>query len=368
MPESSTGDGALPGSAADEVKPVGGTTGTESSDANSGVPPADSPTAEKQDAKPSPSLADAVRAALAGGKEQPSGSSEGEGSGDATDPPEGEKPPEGDEEDPGEFTEEELNSQKPKTQARIKKLLKQTETLTGKVTELEPQAAGFRAIQDYAKASNLSREDVNTGFEIMRMMRNEPAKALEALTPIFNQLRELVGEVLPQDMQSRVNTGAISLEDAKEISRLRAGHGITVATQKQTEERTAQDRQSEQARQSEQLKADVGSAITKWESDWKSADPDYSLKSNRVNAEIERVLLRETVLAQQGKPNKLPKTVAEAVKMADDVKRDVEKELRQFIPKRNTPINHVSGNGAMQGSKPVAKSVHDAVAQAVGHR
>jgi hypothetical protein len=199
-------------------------------------------------------------------------------------------------------------------------------------------------------------------------MRNDPVKAFEAITPIYQQLQALVGEVLPPDLQEQVNTGQITVPAAKELSRLRAERGVTTSVQQQNAEREQARAAEEAVTATTTLKNGVASAITKWESDWKSSDPDYSLKQSRVTEAIELELNRAVLLAQQGKPNRLPKTVEEAVSLANEVKKRVEKEMRQFAPKRNNPITHVSGNGVTNGSKPVASSIHDAVRMAIGQK
>jgi hypothetical protein len=112
----------------------------------------------------------------------------------------------------------------------------------------------------------------------------------------------------------------------------------------------------------------VATAITKWESDWKASDPDYSLKQSRVSEAIELELSRATALAREGKPNNLPRNVEEAVKLANEVKKRVEKEMRAYIPKRNQPINHITGNGVTNGSKPAARNMQEVVRLAVGHK
>lgn len=369
MPESSTGDEALPGSAADE-KIVPGDAGNSSADTNTGAPPADSPPAEKKDDNKSLGIADAVRAALDKGKEQSSGSGEDEGDGEgagASDPTDGEKPEEGDEGD-DDLTKEEFQALKPKTQRRIEKLARQNTALTTEVDQLRPKAQALEAFHTITRNANLNKEDVNTIFHIGGLMKNDPHKAWEVLKPIVAQLQQLVGEVLPKDLQDQVTGGKITPDAAKELSRLRSEKSVNASTQQQNTERQRQDNAARAAEASQNLQRDVGTAITKWENDWKASDPDYSLKSSRVNEAIELELNRAIILAKEGKPNNLPTSVEQAVKMANEIKKRVEKEMRQFLPKRNTPLTHVTGNGVTNGSKPVPKNMNDVVRMAASGR
>lgn len=369
MPDSSTGDEALRGGAEEEVKNLPGDVGESSADTTQDASTSDSSTGEKKDDNKPTNIADAVRAALFKGEEQSSGSGEGEGE-DTGEPDDAtkEKSKEAEEEDPGDLTDEELKSYKPKTRRRFEKLDRENKAYVAEIKQLKPQAEGFQAVQKYAKDANLSREDVNTGFEIMRLMRNDPVKAWEALEPIVQQLQAMVGNILPADLQSQVTAGKITPEHAKELSRLRAERGISSSVQRETAERTQKENAAQAAEQSLALQNDVALGITKWENDWKASDPDYSLKQSRVNEAIELELNRAVLLAKEGKPNNLPRTVEQAVKLANDVKKRVEKEMRQFLPKRNNAITHVTGNGVNNGSKPLARNMNDVVRMAVGQK
>ena len=369
MPESSTGGEAIKGGSAEDLKNLSASA-SQSSDESQGAPSAESPTAETQDDNKPKDIADAVRAALTEGKEQPSGSGEGEEdeTPDPAKPADGAKPKEGEEEDLGELTEDELKSYKPKTRRRFEKLDRENKDLQAQLANVTPEVEGFRKIQEFSKKANLNREDVNTGFEIMRLMKNDPVRAHAVLTPIFRQLEAMVGVVLPPDLQAQVTEGKITPQTAQELSRLRATQHTSTAIQRDNQERTQREQQEQSVQNAQKLQVDVAKAITNWDSSWKASDPDYSLKKSRVDEAIELELTRAVVLAKEGKPNKLPKTVEEAVALANDVKKRVEKEMRQFIPKRTNTITHVSGNGVNNGSKPQPKSVHDAVSMAIGRK
>ncbi len=268
MSESSTGDEALHGGASEDEN-LPGTTADDVSGSEEGDKPAAPPTAE-DDKKPK-DLAAAVRAALAPKEGQSSGSGEdeGEGAGEAADDPTKAKAKEGEEEELGELTDEELNSYKPKTQRRMRQLLKQSETLTAEVSALRPMAEGFQTIQAYTKKENLTREDVNTGFNIMALMKNNPVEAFNQLKPIYETLQQIVGEVLPADLQTRVASREITQEAAQELSRLRAKEGLTVSQQRQQETRaTEQQTRERQVQATNALKETLGTAVTEWENRW----------------------------------------------------------------------------------------------------
>lgn len=332
--------------------------GGNNQDANS----AGSSDAGSQDAKSTPDIADAIKAALKGGKEGSSDSGESEGgTGEETDPNKAKKP-EGEEEPLGELTDEELASYKGKTQRRMVHFRDQVKSLTSEISDLKPIADRYIAFDNWCKASYLTTEDINTGMNVMRLMKNEPIEAHKVLEPIFRQLEALVGVVLPEDLQQQVTSGTMTKEAAQELSRLRATTAVTKNTEMARTEKQKQDNTKANADAAAQFSADVGTATTKWENNWKASDPDYPLKATRVNEAIELELLR----LQQA--NKLPTTVQGAIKMCEDVKKRVESEMKQFLPKKKALSPNPQVPGSTNGSKPRANSLQEAVSQAVGYR
>lgn len=256
---------------------------------------------------------------------------------------------------------------KPKTQARIKKLLKQTEAQAQEIAAYKPQAETLQRIQQYTSEAGLESQEVNTGFRIMALMKNDPVKAYEALAPIFNTLEALVGVKLPADLQQQVTDGEITQERAQELSRLRAAQGLSHVQQETSAKRTeAANKAKAENEAVQKLSTEVGSATTQWEERQKTSDPDFSLKQSRVMEAIELELLKQLSLAEKGQPNTLPTNAQEAVAFCDKIKSKVDSEMKKFI--RKTPITPVIGNGLTNDSKPAPKSIYDAVAQAVGHR
>ncbi len=363
MSDSSTDDeDALPGAVATEATQGGDTGQNDSSSSTAAAPSEDSATSGKQDDNKPKSIADAVRAALDQGKEQSSGSGESEdktgtsgAAGDAEAKP-------GEEEELGDLTEEELNSYKGKTQRRFRQLDGKNKVLTAELEQFKPMAELGTTIKGMADKANLTREDVNTGFAIMDMMRNDPIKAYDALTPIYEALCSIVGVRLPADLQEQVTKGEITQDRAQELSRLRAATGLNTNRSKEQDERATKAAETESANKVAAVVADVGKAVTDWETRWQKSDPDYAHKQSRVMDAIDLELLRRRDAGT------LPANVKDALAICNAVKTKVEAEFKKILPKKSqTPINHVAGNGAMNGSKPVATSSRDAILQALGH-
>lgn len=320
---------------------------------------AESPAAEQKDDKKPANIADAVRAALSSGKEQSSSSGE-EGGKPGTETKAAKAA--GEEEELGELTDEELASYKPKTQRRIQQFREQVKGLSTELADTRPLAERYIAFDRFCKDANLLAEDINTGMNVMKLMKNDPIKAYETLTPIYNTLQALVGIVLPSDLQQQVEGGRITKEAAQELSRLRASTGLVTEQKKTLDAQETKKRNDAVSQSAKKLGDDVGVATTDWEQRWKASDPDFALKHARVSEAI------ELELRKQADAGTLPRTVKDAVKMLDDVKTRVEREMQKLLPKRQAIKQTPQGPGSTNRSKPRANSVYEAVAQAVGHR
>ena len=309
---------------------------------------AESSTANGEDAKKPGTLLDAVRDALKPQKGEQSSGSEGQAKEGAESAAAAEA--EGEDEDPGEITDDELNRLHSKTRKRMKFLLKQKGELEGKVGELEPRAQQFDRLHGYMTNAGLSVEEVNAGFEIMRLMKQSPEQALASLMPYVNALQSAVGEILPSDLQEQVRQGFVTEAHAKELARLRSSEArraeASRAATEAAERRQVADRQ--------QLAHDASSAVSEWEKKWSASDPDYAKKSGRVLEKIENRLLK----------GPLPKSKQEALALAEQCKAEVEKEMRALLPRR-PEVRHPTGQ-ASQPSSRQPQSTLDVVKMAIG--
>lgn len=336
---------------ADEaIDTTGGTDETTPVSAEEGKPEA-----AQEDGKPK-DLSEAVLSALTGQKpEQASGSKEKSEKGDSAESDKADK----DGEPSGKVSDEDLSDDdlqrlNAKTKKRIKQLLGRAESLGADIERLKPAAESFERIQSFVKKAGLDYEEVNTGFEIMALMKNDPDAAYEKLKPIFITLANMVGAgALPQDLTEKVRTGQMTEEDARELARHRARTGLTqrrVATQRQTEA-TAQQEQAREAQIKQTL--DV---ITAWETQWKSTDADYAKKSERVK---DKMALALTARAQTGKPV----TAAEAKSFMDGILKQVNEEIKALLPQQRPQglRPNPSSNSGRQPVAPAPKSMLDAV-------
>lgn len=254
------------------------------------------------------------------------------------------KKTEGEEAASDEPSADELKLMKPKTRERFQKLQAVNRDLSEKLVAAETEAGHYRKFVEFLDTNGIAEDEANTLFNIGALMKNDPFKALEAITPYYQGLLEVTGNILPPDLVQQVKAGYMTQAAAVEVSRARAQGRIIPAVQQQTQQR-------QEVRQQGQNVATMQSAIGAWEQKWSTSDPDYASKKDRV---LDRL---ELDLARARREGKLPKTAEEAVALAEKARKFVEADLRQFKPRK--PVSTVDGNSASSSHQAAPKNTMD---------
>ncbi len=342
------------GSSPDPVETVPESTPDVATSPDASTPAAPSP-AETKGAESAPSLIDSVKEALGEAKKESSPDSAKGSDADPSAPKaEGDgKPDPAAEQEIGELTEDELKKYAPKTQKRIRQLLTQRGEFEERAKAAESKAELFGRIETFADQNGLSGEDVEGLLEIGALVRGDPFKALDRLTPIYSELLKRTGHVLPAPIQERVQQGYLTEEDARRL--VQAETKAALARERQT----ASDEQLNADRLRSQAQVHVGnvkSAATEWEATRKSNDPDWSLKQPRVAELVELEVHR----------NGYPTSTADVVKMLNDIEKKVSDELKRFSPKPREVIP--AKGGASSGATAEPKTALEAARIALGGR
>jgi len=203
-------------------------------------------------------------------------------------------------------------------------------------------------LKSYMTEAGLSIDEVNTGFEIMKNIKENPQAAYEALMPYIEQMETSTGRRLSADIQERVDEGYLDEESAREMSQLRSREQLaTEASQRAA----AQAQQIQQQQQVQQHATNVSGAVSEWETQWSSSDPDYKLKQPKVMEKIELYLLK----------NGAPSSREHAVQIAEECRKSVNNELLQFRPRKGS-VSPITG-GSSPKSTPEPKSLMEAMQQ-----
>lgn len=209
-------------------------------------------------------------------------------------------------------------------------------------------AEQYEQITSFLSQNNLSAEEAAQGFQIMAMMKNDPAAALEALNPFVQQLGVQSGITMPGDIQSKVEDGYLDEDAGRELSRLRA----EAARERQMREQMQGQQQQQQA-QAELH--NLAATVTDWEERTRASDPDYDLKQDEIDDRV-RVLVTE-----RGRPQTPEQAIAMAKEAYDSVN---ERYKARFGNKRQIR----TASGGKLGGTPQAEptSLMEAVQNALG--
>jgi hypothetical protein len=237
--------------------------------------------------------------------------------------------------DSEDFTEEEKARLSRKAKSRFHKLTGEVGDLKTKVADIEPKAQRFEQLVQFCNDAGLNADEVNRTFDVARAIKQDPLKAFEMLTPVYEQLRQLVGEVLPDDLQQAVNVGQITEAHARELARSRSAATLREQQLQRVEQRQNVERQRKDVTDKWQSAAN---ATTEWENSKAKSDPDWKLKQPRVIELIELDLLKR----QQKNQNFTP-TIEEAITMANAALAKVNEEMKRLrpAPKAMNPITEV---------------------------
>jgi hypothetical protein len=198
-------------------------------------------------------------------------------------------------------------------------------------------------------AQSLSVDEFNTLLQVGALMKNDPAKALQAMAPYYNQLLEVTGSVLPVDIQKAVDEGTISENYAAELARSRAQSALSQQRVTQIENR------SNEAETSHRLN-DLSSTASTWERQWSSSDPDYAKKAELVKQGLELRWRRGDV----------PRSDAEMREQCEAERKAVEKQLRNLLPKKLPATSGPQSGAAGTHSATPPKTLMEAMTRAVG--
>lgn len=245
----------------------------------------------------------------------------------------------------GDVTQEELDSYKPKTRKRIEGLLDDRQRLTERNAALEPAAEQMETLQNFMQERQLTPQNVSELLVVGGLaMSGDPKDLKAALTRVDafrNQIATQLGEVLPEDLQKKVDDGLLDAETAKGVALERVENQRSRVTAEKATQTV--DTVSEEKKASDEKAAAVivHSAISEWQQQKFKSDPDYPRKAELLQKEIK---LR--VNAEGGKV--LDK--AKAVKIAEEAYTEVNRLYKALNPSTNKQPKRVLQSKANFGN------------------
>lgn len=215
-------------------------------------------------------------------------------------------------------TDADLKKLRPETRRRFEQLLSQRDEARTQLTALTPELEQHRQLQGYLREHQLAPDDVNMLLGVGAALRRGDFKSfLNGVMPYVQAAEEAIGARLAPDLRQQVDDGLITEETARELTvrRFQANQARSELDQVRTTHA-----QEDQGRALENVRL----AITNWENDIRSRDPDYALKAVAVRR------FSQALLQERG----APRTPQEALKLVQDAYQEA---TDTFVKARPAP-------------------------------
>lgn len=203
---------------------------------------------------------------------------------------------------------------------------------------LRTDATRYRNIETFMQTNNLNAEEAANALSTFALAKVDPARAFAELKPWLQELLVAAGEILPADLQKRVEAGELTAETAMELSRERAKSKSHETRQTFDQQRSQRD--GEVAQENARV-----TAASDWEKDRKLKDPNFEAKQPLLMREIAFLQM------QNGKPKTADEVRAQLKEAYDNVNKTfVPPARQQQQPQRQKPpIKPVTG-GTVSGN------------------
>lgn len=162
---------------------------------------------------------------------------------------------------------------------RFQHLLRKSKTF-------EQDAVRYRNVQNFIDQQGLTSDEAAELLIVGGLRKTDPVATWQRIKPWVQQLLIDAGEVLPDDLQQRVQTGELSREAAFEISRTKAAHQSMQTTQSFRQ-------QQEERRRQQEAGAAVTGAAQSWEAERRQRDPNFDAKIEPLMKEVAYLQVKE---------------------------------------------------------------------------
>ena len=259
------------------------------------------------------------------------------------------EPGEGDPDLDKDPTEEELAQSTPKAAKRIRKLLNERFALREQIKGLDTEAQISRSLKTYLQTHDIAKEDFQLTLDLAAAMRAGNFRAfLEGVGPYVQLATEALGLTLPNDIQQSVARGQMTQDAGAALSRERYARALA----EQNATRLSQQQQYQHRQQNgADLSRSVEQAVTAWENQVRTSDPDYG----RKEATVRNFLW--AVIQERG----APQSPEHAVEIAKDAYERATNTLRDFAPAPRPTRQVPSSIGrTAAGARPEPKTLMEA--------
>jgi len=227
---------------------------------------------------------------------------------------------------------------------RFRQVIQERKEFKQQAEEFREKSGQFDQVIDFMNENRLTPDEMAEGMKIMALMKNDPSAAQEAMKPHLEMLGRYTGEVLPEDIQLRMNEGYIDQETATELAQARIQNELSQQHNKFAE-----------AQQAHNSQLNIQAAVGSWETTTRNTDPDFDMKQTLISDRV------RGMVAERGQP----RTADEGIEMAREAYESVNDHLRKFSGDPKQPIHPVGGGKVSGTPTPEPKSLQEAMEQAV---
>lgn len=210
---------------------------------------------------------------------------------------------------------------------------------------LKLRATHYDQISDYMRANGLTNDELAQGFEVMALMKNDPIRAKDVLTSHIEKISHFTGDVLPKDIQYKLDVGEIDEDSARELAKYRAKNDYS--------SRALAEQQANQiAQQEANHQKTMYDAVINWEGSIASKDPEYRNKQALVTDRV------KSIMQEVGRPNNPEQAVQFVERAYNEVNQRLGSLAGRTVPTRNPMSTNSSSSGSFA---PQPKSLKEAI-------
>jgi len=246
---------------------------------------------------------------------------------------------------------------------RFQEVTRENRELKQTVEQSKSQVEAHNSVVEYCRKNGLNNNDFAAALELAALLKSDPIKFKEKITPILEGVGVLAGDKLPTDLANEVEEGTLSKERAKEIAQLRAQREFGTQRQRLTAEQ-------QQAQQQERFVQDVQKSWADWDAAKRKLTPDFKPKSGpeKPDGLWEMVNDKMTAMGQQvdsqGRSRFPINSPQDAVNLAEAAFKAVTESVKTFNPRKATR-KRLSSNGSVTSSSNTdpmkAKTMEEAI-------
>ncbi len=232
---------------------------------------------------------------------------------------------------------------------RWQEVIKERDSLKQATEALKPFIDQQKNLDSYLRTNRITPDQFSEALQFLALQNSNPAEAYNKyVKPLNERLGKYEGQVIPPDLQEKVDRGVLTAEDAAAWSKQRANAEFT-------QQRLQQDAVS----QEEQAQA---TALDDWVSQKRKSDPDYEVKREEIeDRHLKLVSLewQKQGIGQPGRPTRL--SASALTQLADQAYADINGRYTKRTPPPKLTTTHLSPTSSPSVSKAIPANWDDAV-------